>query len=104
MRPWKWLGLAAIVGVAGVGIVVVRNDRSRDETDPDESSARFHGAENSDDGARESGSRRCDRMARQRAAIGATLDSAIEAAAGEIGAIAPPSDQDDASEHRPAED
>jgi hypothetical protein len=36
MRPWKWLGLAAFVGVAATGAVIARDERQRRAYTPDQ--------------------------------------------------------------------
>jgi hypothetical protein len=42
MRPWKALGLAAFVGVAATGVVIVRAERRRRAYTPDEIRDRLH--------------------------------------------------------------
>ena len=42
MRWWKILGLAAFVGVAATGVVIVRGQRQRRAYTPEEVRARLH--------------------------------------------------------------
>ena len=42
MRGRKWLGLAALAGVAATGVVIVRAERRRRAYSPDEIRERLH--------------------------------------------------------------
>jgi hypothetical protein len=42
MRVWKWLGLAAVVGVAAAGVAAQRKRRTYRSYDTDELRARLH--------------------------------------------------------------
>jgi hypothetical protein len=40
--PWKYVGLAGLVGVAATGVVVARRRRAQGDYDPDELRDRLH--------------------------------------------------------------
>ncbi|MGH8894905.1 MAG: hypothetical protein ACRDWY_16625 [Actinomycetes bacterium] len=40
--PWRWIGLAGVVGVAATGAVVARDERRRRSYSPDEIRDRLH--------------------------------------------------------------
>jgi hypothetical protein len=40
--PWKYVGLAGLVGVAATGVVVARRRRAQRDYDPDELRERLH--------------------------------------------------------------
>ncbi len=42
MQWWKWVGLAGVAGVAATGVVVARDERTRNAYTPDEVRARLH--------------------------------------------------------------
>ncbi len=42
MRWWKWLGLAALLGVAATGVALERSRRSWHAYDPDEVRTKLH--------------------------------------------------------------
>ena len=42
MKWWKILGLAGIAGVAGTGVLIARDERTRQAYTPDEIRSRLH--------------------------------------------------------------
>lgn len=42
MHWWKWVGVAAFVGVAATGVVLARSDRRQQDYTPEEIRERLH--------------------------------------------------------------